>query len=65
MMTLLSVSTAPSWTSVGTTPRGLSARYCGRMTSPLRRSTATVVHDRPFSASVTRTFWAATEATLS
>jgi hypothetical protein len=29
MMTEESITIAPSWSNVGTTPLGLSARYCG------------------------------------
>src|SRR5262245_38967421 len=56
-----SITGLPSWTSVGTTPLGLSLRYFGSYCSLRNRSTFTACHVRPFSHRVMRTFWQQTE----
>ena len=57
MMTEESITIVPSWSSVGTTPLGLSARYSGLSWSPARRSSFLSSKASPLALSTKRTRW--------
>src|SRR5271155_783265 len=57
IMTDESMTIAPSWSSVGTTPFGLSAKYSGLSWSPARRSSLISAKGSCFAFSTNRTRW--------
>ena len=57
MMELESMTMRPSWSSVGTTPLGLSLRYSGLSWSPARRLRFTCSNGRPLVLNTKRTRW--------